>query len=83
MSNTFYPPIIKSVKMNSFRITDVKIKLFESATLTVLLFDQDNKLSDGRYYTLDTEEYLQWNSDDTWLVKWVKLKLQNESENNT
>jgi len=82
MSNTFYPPIIKSVKLNTFRITDVKIKLFESATFTVLLFDQDNKLCDGRYYTLNTEEYLQWNADDSWLVKWVKNKLQQESENN-
>jgi hypothetical protein len=81
MSNTFYPPIIKSVKLNTFRITDVKIKLFESATFTVLLFDQDNKLCDGRYYELDTEEYLQWNADDSWLVKWVKTKLQEESIN--
>ena len=83
MSNTFYPPIIKSVKLNTFRITDVKIKLFESATFTVLLFDQDNKLCDGRYYELNTEEYLQWNADDSWLVKWVKTKLQQESNNNT
>ena len=82
MSNTFYPPIIKSVKLNTFRITDVKIKLFESATFTVLLFDQDNKLCDGRYYELDTQSYLEWNADDSWLVKWVKTKLQQESENN-
>jgi len=82
MSNTFYPPIIKSVKLNTFRITDVKIKLFESASLTVLLFDQDNNLCDSRFYELDIESYLEWNADDSWLVKWVKNKLQNETENN-
>lgn len=81
-SNTFYPPILKTVKLNTFRITDVKIKLFESASLTVLLFDQDNKLCDSRFYELDTETYLQWNADDQWLVKFVKAKLQQESDNN-
>jgi hypothetical protein len=81
MNGTFYPPIFKSVKLNQYKIVDVKIKLFENASFTVLLYDTDSNLCESRFYTLTNEEYLEWFNDDTWLVRWVKNKLQKESEN--
>lgn len=79
--NLFYPPILKSVKINQFKIVDVRIKLFESAEFRVLLYDADNNLCDSRFYELTTDLYLQWNSDDSFLTKYVKMKLQEESNN--
>jgi hypothetical protein len=79
--STFYPPIFKNVKINQFKIVDIKIKLFESASFTVLLYDTDNNLCDSKFYELPTDAYLQWYNEDVWLVKWVKNKLQNEGQN--
>jgi len=80
---TFYPPINKIIKINQFQIVDVKISLFEKANFRVLLYDTDGILTDNRYFELDTEQYLQWNSDDRWLINYVKSKLQDESQNQT
>jgi len=81
--NLFYPPISKSVKVNQFKIVDVKIKLFESAKIIVFLYDMNDSYYDARYYELTTDVYLQWSSDDSFLTKYVKMKLQEECDNNT
>jgi hypothetical protein len=80
---TFYPPINKIIKINQFQIVDVKISLFEKANFRVLLYDTDGKLTDNKFFELNTEEYLQWNSDDRWLINYVKSRLQDESQNQT
>ena len=81
--NTFYPPINRVVKINSFKIADVRIDLFEKATFRVLLFDADGKLADNKFFELTTDEYSLWSNDDKYLVNWVKIKLQDESQNQT
>jgi hypothetical protein len=75
----FYPPLKKTTEINRFKIVDVKINLFESASFNVLLFDINGNLADNQAYTLTTEEYIQWYNDDLWLIKWVKTKLTTET----
>jgi hypothetical protein len=83
-NQTFYPPINRIVKINSFKIVDVRIDLFEKATFRVLLFDADGKLADNKFYQLTPEEYSEWGTDDQYLVKYVKTKLsEQKSEDNT
>ena len=77
----FYPNITKVVKINQFRITDVKIELFKKASYSVLLFDINNQLCDSRFYELTEEEYGKWFNDDNYLVKLTKDKLSEEAQN--
>jgi predicted HAD superfamily phosphohydrolase YqeG len=77
----FYPQVVKVVKINQFKIVDVKIDLFKSASYTALLYDVDDNLCDSRFYTLTEDEYSQWYNDDNYLIKITKDKLQQESNN--
>ena len=77
----FYPQMCKVVKINQFKIVDVKIDLFKSASFTVLLYDINDQLCDSRFYTLSQEEYSKWFNDDSYLVKVAKDKLSTESQN--
>jgi len=79
----FYPQLSKTIKINQFKIVDVKINLFESAEFRVLLYDINNNLCDSRFYQLTKEEYLLWGADDTYLTKYAKKKLEQESNNNS
>lgn len=80
--NNFYPPFQKSIKINQFRIVDIKVEIFKTASFTALLFDMDGNHHDNRVYNLTEEEYIQWGSDDNYLIKYVKDRLQKESNNN-
>jgi len=79
--STFYPQITKVVKINSFKIVDVKIDLFKSASYSVLLYDINNQLCDSRFYELTEEEYGKWFNDDNYLIKITKDKLSAEAQN--
>jgi hypothetical protein len=78
---SFYPQLSKVVKINQFQIDNIKIKLFESASFTVLLYDVNEILCDSRYFELSKDEYLQWGQDDGYLIKYVKTKLAEECKN--
>jgi hypothetical protein len=78
---SFYPQLSKVVKINQFQIDNIKIKLFESVSFTVMLYDINNNFCDCRYFELSTDEYLQWGQDDAYLIKYVKTKLAEESKN--
>ena len=77
----FYPNITKVVKINQFKIVDVKIDLFKSASYSVLLYNTNNELCDSRFYQLTEEQYSQWFNDDNYLVKITKDKLSLEGQN--
>jgi hypothetical protein len=78
--NSFYPPFQKIIKIGNFKIVDVKIELFISASFTAMLFDMDGNHYDNRVYKLTEPEYVLWGSDDNYLVKYVKDALKKESE---
>ena len=77
---TFYPPLKKEIKINQFTINVIKIDPFVSAILQVILYDLDEKPVDSRMYQLVGQDYLDW-KDDSYLVNYVKTKLQQESQN--
>jgi protease II len=52
--------------------------LFESITLSVSLIDTTDTTIEVKIYTLTGEEYEAWGNDDTYIVNWVKSKLQEE-----
>jgi hypothetical protein len=79
--SVFYPQIAKVVKINQFKIVDVKIELFKKASYSVLLYDINNQLCDSRFYELTEEEYAKWFNDDNYLIKITKDKLSIEAQN--
>lgn len=79
--SVFYPQMAKVVKINQFKIIDVKIELFKKACYTVLLYDINNQLCDSRFYELTEEEYAKWFNDDNYLIKLTKDKLSIEAQN--
>ena len=60
----FYPQMAKVVKINQFKIVDVKIDLFKTASFSVLLYDINDQLCDSRFYELTELQYSQWFNDD-------------------
>ena len=48
---------------------------FTKATILVMLFDENDKLIDNRVYVIEGEDFLNWGTDDKYLVNWVKNKL--------
>ena len=77
----FYPQVVKVVKINQFKIVDVKIELFKTASFSVLLYDVEDNLCDSRFYELTEEEYQKWFNDDNYLIKIAKDKLTAEAQN--
>ena len=48
---------------------------FIKATIMVVLFDENDKVIDNRCYIIDGEDFLNWGTDDKYLVNWIKNKL--------
>jgi len=78
--SVFYPQIAKVVKINQFKVVDVKVELFKKATFTALLYDINDNLCDSRFYELTEQEYTEWFNDDTYIIKYVKDKLSAEAQ---
>lgn len=78
---TFYPPIKQTININQFRVNIVELKLFESVTVCALLLNPDGQHVDNKIYKLEGDDYTNWSNDDKYIVNYVKLKLQQESNN--
>lgn len=76
--HNFYPPIKKETKINQFAIISVDISLFTNARIGVELYAEDGSIADRRYYLLDGIDYSQWSSDDSYIINFVKGKLQED-----
>ena len=83
-SETFiYPPIKRTKTANKIRIIVNELRLFEFVRITVLLYDDStDELIETQVMTLEGQDYLNWSSDDKYIVDWVKKKLNDESNNN-
>ena len=83
-SETFiYPPIKRTKTANKIRIIVNELRLFEFVRVTVLLYDDStDELIETQVMTLEGHDYLNWSSDDKYIVDWVKKKLNDESNNN-
>lgn len=81
MSNSYYPlePEVERIviqRVVKFTINNLNITLFNQATMTAVLYNVDDVLLDGLFLTLAGQEYLDWNSDDEYLVNWVAQQIR-------
>lgn len=80
MQDTYYPldPCAEKIvvkRVIKFTITNLNITLFNQATMMAMLYD-DDVMIDGLFLTLTGSEYLDWNSDDEYLVSWVERQIR-------
>jgi hypothetical protein len=75
-----FPNIKKSVTVCKAIITVQSIVLFESITLSVSLIDTNDTTVEVRVYTISGNDYAGWGVDDSYIVNWVKAKLQDEGQ---
>ena len=80
MQDIYYPLVPSSEKVVvkkviKFAITNLNITLFNQATMMAMLYD-DVTMIDGLFLTLAGQEYLDWNSDDEYLVDWVAQQIR-------
>ena len=77
----FYPPIIQTIKLNKFTVSINELILFTSCSVSVILYDVEDRPYDNRLYKLENEDYSNWAGDDKYITDYVKAKLQQESQN--
>jgi hypothetical protein len=70
-------PIVKSFRVLSFRIQRVAVVLNQSAIVRLLVeVENDGRKSlENKEVVIQEDEYLNWGSDDTYLIDLVKSKL--------
>lgn len=70
-------PIEKTFRILAFRIRVISVALKQSAIIRIGLECECNgqKTFDNKELTLDGDDYLNWGSDDDYLIEWVKSKL--------
>jgi len=79
MNNTefpVYPNIKKIITLCKARIQILEIKMFESVRVAVYLLDSNGIVFESTQFLIEGDEYEAWGSDDTYLVKLIKQKIQ-------
>lgn len=70
-----YPNITVTKKIIRAEVSIVELKLFESARIACLLYDEDNKVQRAHQLILNKENgYENWTTDK-WLIEWVKQQI--------
>ena len=70
-----YPNLTITKKIVRAEVTIIEIKLFQSARIGCLLYDEDNKIQQSHQLILDqTNGYDNWTTDK-WLLDWVKKQI--------
>ena len=70
-------PIEKTFRIVAFRIRVVSVILKQYAIVRIVLEKECNgqKTIENKELILDGDDYLNWGSDDDYLIEWVKSKL--------
>jgi len=55
----------------SFNVSCRNVNLFENASFTVDSFDISLNLISRQVLTMTTEQYLDWNNNDAYVIQWV------------
>jgi hypothetical protein len=72
-----YPNIKKIVNISSMKIEIMDMTLFQSVTLRVIFFSDENIPVDVKVFVMDKSNgYNQWANDDKYIVTWVQQQLQ-------
>jgi len=70
-----YPNLTITKRICKAKISVMRYIPFVSASINVLLYDENDIVIDTRGYVLELPEFADWGTDDKWLVNWVKQKL--------
>ena len=69
------PFIVPTRFIHSFEIQVINLTLFQSVTVMVILYDENDCLIDNKILNISGDDYLDWSNDDNWLIDHVLLKL--------
>jgi len=58
-----------------FSIDIAQIELGSSATFRITLYDIDDKCVSSKYVTLEGQDYLNWGTDDKYVVNYIAKTL--------
>lgn len=70
-----YPNITITQRVVKARFAVADYIPFTRARIMCILYDENDKAIDNRTYMLEGEDFLNWGSDDKYLVNWIKTKL--------
>ena len=70
-----YPNITITRKIVKVRFAVMEYIPFTQARIMCILYDEDDRAIDNRAFMLEKEDFLNWGSDDKYLVNWIKTKL--------
>lgn len=73
-----FPNLKRSITICRAVIEPCEYKLFTYLKVRVLLFDTNDALIEVLVLTLEGSDFDQWSTDDTYVLTWVKRKLQDE-----
>ena len=79
--NILYPPIKVEKKINQFKVEISHLVLFESVTVNVLLYDQDDNYVSLRIFRIEGDDYKSWSDDDKYIINYIREKLNEECQN--
>jgi len=73
-----YPNLKWTSTICKARVETVDYTLFKQAVFRVSLVDPTDRVVDIKIFVLSGDDFSKWNSDDKYILDWVKLKLQDE-----
>ncbi len=69
----FQKQTVKTIR--SFKVGNVRIDLFNFATIEIQLFDESNNIAGVEFLTLTGDDYKNWGNDDGYIVEMVYQKF--------
>jgi hypothetical protein len=67
--------LITTKLISGFEIQTIDLVLFNSARITVRLFDENGYTMDIKFVAMEGEDYTNWGSDDNYITIFVAAKL--------
>jgi len=72
-------PFVYPVRIvNSVEIQIVNLILFQSVSILVSLYDEENNIIENKYLTIDGDDYQNWSNNDQFLIDLVLTKMDLE-----
>lgn len=59
-----------------FSIDIAKMELGSSATFRISLYDSDDRCISNKYVTLEGQDYLNWGTDDKYVLNYIAKTLE-------
>ena len=77
MNGAVIQPYIQqtTTTITSFNVSCRTIELFNNASFTIDTMDANGNLIGRQVLTMDNENYLLWNNDDSFVITWAAQQL--------